>query len=168
MERIINLNLAERQVLQNVKQLISESRNLVAGEPPNLEAGVGILNHLRAAIYEDLNQIQHEAMILRAARLQQNTDLKGQEVDWYWNPRQRGTADEPDLRGVVAGRVVVSAEITASERPIGSIDKRMGTTLERLSKMSGRRMYFVRTDAMEDRARTKVKKGSYQIEVRRV
>jgi len=89
-------------------------------------------------------------------------------VKWYWNPRQTGSAKEPDLQGKVAGRIAVSAEITASERPIGSIDQRMSTTLQKLSKMEGRLIYFVSTETMEKWARTKVSEAGYQIEVRRV
>lgn len=168
MERIVDLNVEEERVLRRVQQLISASRKVVAREPTNLAVGIDILNHLRRAIYEDLNQIQHEAMILRAAQSLQRNDLTGQKVEWYWNPRQTGTAEEPDLQGIVAGRIVVSAEITASERPIGTIDRRMSTTLEKLSKMPGKRIYFVWTEAMEKRARTKVRDAGYQIEVRRV
>jgi len=167
MERIVDLNIAEVQVFQKVKELIATSRTIVAEEPPNLKFGIETLKQLRRAIYEDLNQIQHEGMILRAARLLESSELTGQEVEWYWNPRQTGTADEPDLRGLVAGRIVVSAEITASESPKGTIDQRMGTTLEKLSKLPGKTFYFVCTDSMEKRARTKVKQAGYQIEVRR-
>jgi hypothetical protein len=167
MERIVDLNIAEARVFQKVKELIAASRTIVAEEPPNLKFGIETLKQLRRAIYEDLNQIQHEGMILKAARLLESSELTGQEVEWYWNPRQTGTADEPDLRGLVAGRIVVSAEITASESPKGTIDQRMGTTLEKLSKLLGKTFYFVCTDSMEKRARTKVKQAGYQIEVRR-
>jgi len=168
MERIVDLNIAEAQVFQKVKELIAASRAIVAEEPPNLEFGIETLKQLRRAIYEDLNQIQHEGMILRAARLLESSELTGQEVEWYWNPRQTGTADEPDLRGLVAGQIVVSAEITASESPKGTMDQRMATTLEKLSKLPGKAFYFVCADSMERRARTKVKQAGYQIEVRRI
>lgn len=167
MERIVDLNTAEAQVFQRVKELIAASRVIVAEEAPNLKFGIETLKQLRRAIYENLNQIQHEGMILRAARLLENSELTDRDVEWYWNPRQTGTADEPDLRGLVSGRIVVSAEITASESPKGIIDQRMGTTLKKLSKLPGKTFYFVCTDSMEKRARTKVERASYKIEVRR-
>jgi hypothetical protein len=167
MERIVDLNTAETQVFQRVRELIAASRVIVAEEPPNLKSGIETLKELRRAIYENLNQIQHEGMILRAARLLENSELTGRDVEWYWNPRQTGTADEPDLRGLVSDRIVVSAEITASESPRGIIDQRMGTTLKKLSKLPGKAFYFVCTDSMEKRARTKIGQAGYQIEVRR-
>jgi hypothetical protein len=168
MELIKDLDRVEEHVYLKVKQLIIASRNAVTEEPRNLMSGINILKKLRSTIYEDLNQIQHEGMILRAARLLESNCLAGKEVEWHWNPRQTGTAEEPDLRGIVAGRIVVSAEITTSERPIGSIDQRMTTTLDNLSKMPGKKIYFVCTDSMEKRARTKVKQAAYQIEVGRI
>jgi len=168
MKRIADLNVAEEQVFQKVNQLISGVRRTVAEEPSSLEAGIRILEQLRKENYENLNQIQHEAMILRAAWSLQRTDLAGEELEWYWNPRQTGGAEEPDLRGAIAGRIEVSAEITTSERPVGTIDQRMETTLKKLSAMPGKRIYFVRTEAMEERARAKIDKTNFQIEVRRI
>lgn len=168
MEQIIDLNKAEAQVFQKVKKLITAGRTIVAKDPPNLKSGIDILKQLRKAIYEDLNQIQHEEMILRAARLLESSHLPGQQVEWYWNPRQTGTVDEPDLQGLVAGRIAVSAEITASEDPKGGIDRRMAITLEKLSKLPGKTFFFVCTDSMEKRARTKVERAGYHIDVRRI
>lgn len=168
MERITDLNVAERQILDKVKWLLSAIRTAVEVDPTGPTAGIRILQCLRKETYEDLNQIQHEAMILRAARSLERNNLAGEEVEWYWNPRQTGAAEEPDLRGIVAARIEVSAEITASDRPIGTIDKRMSATLEKLCKMPGKRVYFVLTEAMERRASTKVREAGYQIEVRRV
>jgi len=168
MERIADLKLAEDLILQEVRQLVLAAKNVMAREPTSPAEGINILNNLRKTIYEDLNQIQHEAIILRAAQSLKNKDLQGEKVELYWNPRQTGTAEEPDLQAVVAGRIAVSAEITASDRPIGTIAKRMNATLQKLSRMPGKRIYFVSTEAMEKQARTKVRNAGYQIEVRRV
>ncbi len=168
MELIVDLNKIEKETLLKAHQLLSETREIVAREPTTLAEGIGILNDLRRAIYENLNQIQHEAVILRAVQSLQNEDFSGEKVEWYWNPRQTGSAKEPDLQGEVGGRIVVSAEITTSERPIGTIDQRMSTTLQKLSKMEGNLIYFVSTEAMGKRARTKVSDAGYPIEVRRV
>jgi len=114
-ERIADLNIAEKDVLKKVNQLLYGIREAVEVEPTGLAVGIGILQRLCQEIYEDLNQIQHEAMILRTARSLQGRELAEQNVESYWNPRQTGTAEEPDPRGIIAGRIVVSAEITTSD-----------------------------------------------------
>lgn len=166
MEFIDNLSIAEEQMFQKVEQFIASSKSKIMEKPSNLESGISILERFRQMIYEDLNQIQHEAMILKAARLLQGNDFAEKHVDWYWNPRQTGGTEEPDLRGIIKGRIVLSAEITSSEKPIGSIDLGIRKTLKKLSKMPGKRIYFVRTESMAMRARTKISKAGYQIEVR--
>ncbi len=168
MEQIVDLSLAEEQVLQKVKQLLSMIKRTVAEEPSSLKDGISVLERLRNDNYENLNQIQHEAMLLRAALALQSKDLAGKPVNWYWNPRQTGDLEEPDLRGIVAGTIHISAEITTSERPIGTIDKRMTATLKKLSIMAGKKFYFVRTEAMEKRAKTKASKYGYPIEIRQI
>ncbi|MEW6613873.1 MAG: hypothetical protein AB1401_00150 [Thermodesulfobacteriota bacterium] len=130
--------------------------------------GASVLNKLRQVAYEDINQIQHEEMILRAARLLQSTEFPDQQIDWYWNPRQTGDNSEPDLRAIRGGEIVISAEITASEKPVGTIDTHIRDTLTKLNNMPGRKFYFVRTASMEQRAKTKVEKGRYAIEIKRI
>ena len=75
MERITDLNIAEAQVFQRVKELIATSRTIVAKEPANLQFGIDILKQMRKAIYEDLNQIQHEEMILRVLAISKSETL---------------------------------------------------------------------------------------------
>ena len=168
MQQLVDLSSADEQVFQKLEIFLSVVRTTIGKEPEHLEAGIATLERLRQQTYEELNQIQHEAMIIRAARFLEVNELGGKNVQWYWNPRQTGTKDEPDLRGIVAERTEVSAEITASENPNGAIDKRMRATLEKLSKMPGKKLYFVRTKQMENRAITKVAKAGYQIGVRRI
>lgn len=151
-----------------MKRLLSSIRGTITKEPSSLNEGISILEHFRKDNYEELNQVQHEAMILRAALDLQSKDFAGKPVTWYWNPRQTGDSEEPDLRGIVAGSIHISAEITTSESPKGSIDTRMRETLEKLSKMPGKRIYFVRTEAMENRAKTKLSKADYPIEIRNI
>lgn len=158
----------EEKVYERVRQVLSKITLAVQKEPSDLETGIKILSNLRKEIYEDLNQIQHEAMILRAAQSISSTDFIGYSLDWYWNPRQTGSAEEPDLRGDINGKVIVSAEITTSVKPEGIIDKRMKSTLKNLNNMPGKKLYFVRTDSMEKRAKTKAEKAGYHIEVRKV
>ena len=168
MEKITDLKLREEEVFKEVKTLILKIKKAIEYEPSDFPTGINILEDLRKGIYEDLNQIQHEAMILRAAHSINSTDFYGYNVEWYWNPRQTGSAEEPDLCGKIAGENVVSAEITTSENPGGTIDKRMASTLKNLNNMPGKKIYFVRTETMEKRAKSKVSKCGYQIEVRKI
>jgi len=168
MEQISNLKMAEKDIFRKAKRLIVEVRRASTEDPSNLKSAIEVLQHLRRTIYEDLNQIQHEEMILRAALALQSNEFSKEDMEWYWNPRQTGGPDEPDLRGTVRGQITLSVEVTASENPKGIIDQRMQKTLKKLSQMRGRKIYFVRTETMENRAITKVSKAGYQIEVMRV
>lgn len=166
MELIGSQEEAEQDVLRSLRRLVASVRSLVAIDPEDIESGISMLEQLRHDHYEDLNQIQHEAMILRTAKSIQSTEFPDHPMTWFWNPRQTGDADEPDLRGKFGTQYVVSAEITTSERPVGTIDTRMATTLDNLSRMPGRRFFVVRTPSMMRRAQTKIAKAGYDIEVR--
>jgi len=153
-------------LLEEVKKLISFIKSQVDPEIDDLAHGIQILETLRQNAYEDMNQILHATMILDAATDIEKGFSHGQRITWKWNPRQTGSIDEPDLQGTTNGKVIVSAEITTSKRPIGTIDKRMAITLEKLSKFDGKRFYYVRTQEMATRARTKIREHGYQVEVR--
>jgi hypothetical protein len=85
---------------------------------------------------------------------------------WYWNPRQTGSKEEPDLAAEQQGIRLISAEVTASRNPIGIIDKRMTQTLQKLNKMPGKkRFYFVRSESMSKRAQSKVVNNNLDINV---
>jgi len=126
-----------------------------------------VTDRLFREVSEDLNQIQHEFLILHGLRWLRGNGFES-EIDWEWNPRQTGTADEPDLRGSLNGATLISAEASASELPGGMIDTRMRETLEKLSRMPGQKFYFVRTDEMATRARTKVTKANWPVRVVKV
>ena len=115
--------------------------------------------------YENLNQMQHEYLILLAARYLAEQAAVPADTSWQWNPRQTGGSSEPDLQGSAGAAVLVSAEITTSRRPVGTIDKRMRTTLAKLNGFAGQRFYIVRTSAMATRASTIVKANDYAISV---
>ena len=168
MELIYSFTETEQRILSDIRRCLESVREITGRDATSTTDGVSILNRLRQVAYEDINQIQHEEMILRAARLLQNTEFLGQQIDWYWNPRQTGDDSEPDLRAIGGGEIVLSAEITASERPVGTIDTRIRDTLAKLDNMPGRKFYFVRTASMEQRAKTKVEKGRYAIEVKKI
>ena len=168
MERILNLDKAEGKILEDLRQCLKSICKISSKDLISVSQGIDVLRRLRKAVYEDINQIQHEEMALRAVRSLQENDFLNQKLDWYWNPRQTGDDSEPDLRAVKNDDIVLSAEVTTSEKPKGTIDQRMGDTLAKLSNMQGHRFYFVQTDSMEKRARTKIEKGGFQIVVRNI
>jgi hypothetical protein len=114
-----------------------------------------------------LNQIQHEFLLLQGLAWLSKNGFES-EIDWDWNPRQTGGGNEPDLRGSVNGKILVSAEASTSEKPQGILDTRMRKTLEKLSRMDGQRFYFVSSDEMMKRAETKILKANWSIKVVKV
>ncbi|MEW6227890.1 MAG: hypothetical protein AB1700_07310 [Bacillota bacterium] len=134
----------------------------------SLNDGIQRLQAIRAELYENLNQIQHEYLIIQGIQWLQARGYTGDGVEWYWNPRQTGDSREPDLLAKNNAKIVVSAEATASESPQGVIDTRMRNTLSKLNTMEGDKFYFVRTEAMAKRARTKINKNHWNIEVVKV
>ena len=164
MERLGSLTDARSKVLSDVNRLLNVVQRVASTSVTSVESGIAVLKELRAETYEDLNQIQHEYMILCAADWLVAQNRCPPDTVWSWNPRQTGLADEPDLRGECKGVVVVSAEITTSTEPKGLIDSRMRDTLLKLSTMAGQRFYFTSSAAMCQRARTKTRKAGWQIE----
>lgn len=131
----------------------------------HLKQGILTLQKVRSESYEDVNQIQHEYLILRAMKWLIENGICNAQTQWYWNPRQTGGCSEPDLRGCLEGRVISSSEVTTSLNPVGTIDTRMQRTLSKLSLQPGRLHYFVQTEAMAKRARIKIRKSNLNIEV---
>jgi len=165
MDRIGNLKAAEKKVLDDVNTLLTEVRNIVAAAPKSATEGVALLSQLRDIGYEDLNQIQHEYLILAAATWLVEKVLVRSDAEWYWHPRQTGGSDDPDLCAKQGGKTVLSAEITTSRRPIGTILDRMRTTLAKLKGFPGKKYYFVRTESMSAKAKTIVLAEGWKIEV---
>jgi hypothetical protein len=164
MEKIGDPTQAETKVLRDMESIVLKMRQLSSQDVKDVGHGFTQLRRIRSSISEDLNQIQHECLILQGLRWLFKVGF-GPEVVWEWNPRQTGSADEPDLRGSLDGRIVVSAEATTSDEPKGILDSRMRDTLEKLSRMEGQKFYFVCADAMAARARTKINKADWQIRV---
>ena len=164
MERIESIEAAETALVGKANKLLEAARAIVSGNASSAKNAVNLLSRLREAVYEDLNQIEHEGLILEAAQWLRENALAGREAEWWWNPRQTGGHDEPDLR-CISGSDVVVAEVTASNAPVGVIDSRMMSTLEKLAATEGKRYYFVRTESMRKRAKTKVDKGKWDIRV---
>lgn len=152
--------LAERdRVLSAIHGCVAKLRDLSAREVLNLESGIAFLADVRRAVYEEINQLQHEALLLRAVEWL-SPSLPG-DVRWHWNPRQQGGNGEPDLRALVGDVIVVSAEASAAEIPRGVIDRRIRQALEKLRRMDGRKFYFACTPRMERRARSKVRNRGF-------
>ncbi|RFP26159.1 hypothetical protein D0T25_01215 [Duganella sp. BJB488] len=162
MQLIGDIEQLRQQVFNDIKHSLASIQELAAQPHPTLESGIRILERLRAECYEDLNQIQHEFLALQAAEhlLKLNAS-----VELSWNPRQTGTADEPDIRGMSMEAIIFSAEVTASPRPSGAIDVRMRDTLQKLSTFPGEKFYFVRTAEMSKRASSKIAKAGWSINV---
>ena len=164
METLNDAKEAETKVLADIRQFVSDLRGLSA-DVTSLEDGAERLRKVRRAVYENLNQIQHEYLVLQGLRWLRDNGHPGAHLQWSWNPRQTGDATEPDLQAQDGAEIVVSAEATTSEKPQGVIDSRMRDTLAKLSQMPGRKYYFVRTEAMARRAMTKIVRNSWDVQV---
>jgi hypothetical protein len=165
MERIENIEKAEQKVLSDASDLLSELSKLSSVIPQTAEEAVGTLAQIRDIAYENLNQIQHEYLILVAAKYLLESGAIPKDPSWGWNPRQTGGAEEPDLQATVNGNVAVSAEITTSRRPIGTIAEHMKSTLSKLNGFQGDKYYFVRTEAMAKKARAICAAAAHRITV---
>lgn len=169
MKQIDNIDKAEAMLLDELKELFSHLRTAGQVELTNLEIGLEIVKNLRNLVYENMNQLQHEGLILRLMKLLKNEFYPPVEIRWLCNPRQTGLKDEPDLRGIDShGKVIVSAEVTTSQKPQGTIDSRMAKTLAKLSTMPGDKYYVVTTEEMENRAKSKVSRHGYEISILRI
>lgn len=168
MQRLGPFNEAHLKVLNDAKRSLDTIRRLSSLPCESTEASIDVLQRLRQEAYEDLNQIQHEHLIVRAAEWLCEQRGICNEVVWLWNPRQTGDSSEPDLRAMHFDIVQISAEVTASKLPNGSIDSRMQKTLAKLAQMDGAKFYFVRTEEMRQRATTKVAKRGWAIQVVRL
>jgi len=164
MERIGDASKAEAKVLRDIQEIVANLRRLSAADVTDVPSGIAKLREIRSSVYENLNQIQHECLLLRGLAWLLGNGF-GPDVEWEWNPRQTGSGREPDLRGTLQGKIVVSAEASTSENPVGVIDSRMKDTLTKLSLMEGQRFYFVGTATMAMRAETKVRRANCSIKV---
>ena len=164
MERLRDIRQAESKVLVDIQDFLKTLRRLSA-DTDSLDEGIHRLRQIRSGLYENLNQIQHEHLILQGLRWLSNHGYAGENLEWYWNPRQTGDSKEPDLLAKDRDQIVLCAEATASENPVGKIDERMRDTLTKLSQMQGSKFYFVVTQTMAKRARTKVSKNFWNIKV---
>ena len=124
---------------------------------------IDCLIHLRSKIYEKLNQIQHEYYLTRAIEILYDNKRILNTDKIFWNPRQTGGSNEPDVRVIRNEKVIFSCELTTSTEAKGMIDQRMKMILEKLGKMEGEKIYFVISRKMKTRAETKIKKMALKI-----
>ena len=164
MEVVGNIEKARDKVFSDVKKLLEDLRSLTESAPKSVDEGIARIAEIRECAYEDLNQIQHEYLILEAANWLVASGRVQKDAKWSWNPRQTGGSDEPDLRAEVDAITKVSCEITTSRRPVGTIAKRMRNTIEKLSEFEGSKFYFVRTEQMLKRAEKYISDSGWPIE----
>ena len=143
MQRIGKLDDLQALVLPKIQQLAAKIRTALAHDVVELKPGLNVLKLLRSIAHEETNQILNETLLLVAAEWLANNPFKNRKLTWDWNPRQTGGAGEPDLRGSVGKKIVVSAEATTSPKPGGEIDTKMTAKLRALNKMPGKRYYFI-------------------------
>jgi hypothetical protein len=165
MQALGALQVASKDVFDRALTLLDTLSNHFERKPNNVSEAIKILNNIRKEAYEDLNQIQHEYLIIQSAKWLKDNNYVKNEVLWYWHPQQTGGHNEPDLVAEYQGTRIISAEVTTSERPKGSINSRVSETLLKLNKMPGKRFYFVRTESMRKNAQTKVTNDDYDIQV---
>lgn len=127
MEKVDNIEHAKEKVLHDMNAFIEGIRLQVNEDVTDLRKGLFVLRNIRSSAYENLNQIQHEYLILQGLLWLQSNEQLSENIQWYWNPRQTGDSSEPDLRGVFDNEIVIFAEATTAEKPQGVIDSRMST-----------------------------------------
>ena len=154
---------AEADLLERLRGCIATIQQIVATGASDIPAGVALLRLVRSRAYEDINQLQHEALLLEAAARLRTLRPDLVAMSWFWNPSNTGTGKEPDLRIMSGSEIVVSVEATASERAIGTITARLKRTLSKLQDMPGDRFYFVRTQHMLEAAQREIRLANYAI-----
>ena len=120
------------------------------------------IKDIRLAAYENLNQLLHRNLILNFLTLD---GLLSKKIKW--NPEQTGGSSEPDIE-IKTESGVVNVEVTTSQKPNGTIRKRMSSTLKKLDAFSGKKIYVVASEAMEKTAVNLIKKWGYKITVRKI
>ncbi len=165
MRPLKDMTEAEVDLQARVVRCLDRAKAIAALPVASFREGLRRVEELRQAVYEDLNQLQHEALVLDAALFLKRERYRASTVSWSWNPQQTGGGDEPDLRGTEGNQVLVSAEATGSAKAKGKIRERMIFTLTKLSGMQGQRLYFVRTQSMQESAQRAVARLGFDIEV---
>lgn len=150
MQPLKNIQKEKLRVRNRVVDLVHVARKHIRKNPQSYSKGLGQLFTLRKAVYEHLNQLQHEGLLLDAVAWLRRKKLVPRGANWDWHPRQTSGKGEPDLRASWRGKVRLCAEGTAAALPRGSIKDRLKATLKRLpTECEAQRHYcFVRTNEM--------------------
>lgn len=155
MKELKNINKRRNDLEEEISKTLDKITKIVSSSMSNLCK----VKEIRKETYEDINQHQHEFLLLDIVEYleQQHKNI---DIYWEWNPHQTGGKHEPDLIGKSDDTIIFSIEATASENPIGAIDKRMKNTLSKFftENFEGTFFYFVRTATMKNRAETKLSK----------
>jgi hypothetical protein len=168
MKLLTDVAKERKRVYRDVVALVQEARGHVATNPTTFSTGLGRLFKLRKAVYEHLNQLQHEGLLLDAIAWLIADRIAPSNAIWSWHPRQTSGKGEPDLRAVLNGKVLVCAEATAAAAPKGTIAKRLRAAIEKLPKgcQAGTYYCFVRTVEMERAARDIAQAQKLQVKVK--
>jgi len=134
--------------------------------PSTTDEQIMLLKNIRSNIYEDLNQLQHKALIIESAVILQKEYPKINK--WNWHPKQTSHPEEADLTGYINNEVFLNAEITTSIDPDGVADTKMRKTMSSLNKKKGLKFYFVQTEKMFNRAQSKINNNGWDITPRQI
>lgn len=154
MEKVGSITQRESDTLDEINATLESVRQSIAKAPVSLNEAVATLMAVRVQAYENINQLQHVALILRAIKYLSARIALDAPVEWYWHPRQTSGVGEGDIQARLAdGSIFLSAEATTSIKAIGTIRERMKSTLRRLQAMEGEKYYFVASKGLEKAAR---------------
>lgn len=144
---------AKEELIAKARDCIGKIQDISATAFNNLDDKISILTGIRGAAYENLNQLPHAYYILLAHDWLTTQKIFPEETIWEWNPHQTGGRGEPDLRGSLNGKILVSAEVTTSSRSTGTLKIHSDKTLKKLSGMEGALYYFTSNHSMYQSAR---------------
>ncbi len=163
---ILNIE-REKLLLENqIANWFDTTKKHIETVPIELNAQVQLLANMRQDLYEELNQLQHAAFIIKVA---EKLQIEFPQINkWCWHAKQTSHPDFADLTGYVGDNIFLNAEVTTSLKPVGTIDKRIKSTLASLDKKQGLKLYFVLTNEMFSRAISKKTNNDFDIEIRQL
>jgi len=82
-ESIGSIHQAEQALLKKIRDCLAAIRGLLPDQVDSIGQGLALLSALRTQVYEDINRIQHAALILEAARWVQENVLDGAPAEWH-------------------------------------------------------------------------------------
>ena len=91
MEEIIDISQAKDKVLSDMNRFIKGIRESAGEDISSLSHGLVTLRSIRSSVYENLNQIQHEYLILQGLLWFSENGFDQPTIRWYWNPGRQGT-----------------------------------------------------------------------------